>query len=135
MSTCVTKYRRASVRKAEACERWPSRSEEGRSEVVLTKRTNSHNVNTHLRVMEVVSCISHCHTTTAQCRYDSRGRLSVQKRCPSIPPSVHRSPASLTTLTVHTKGVHKKIEEHYYYCYDYCYIIIDYSPLIYMKSL
>lgn len=25
---------------------------------------------------------------------------------PPIPPSVHRSPASLTTLTVHTKGVH-----------------------------
>lgn len=31
---------------------------------------------------------------------------------PSVRPSVHGSPASLTTLTVHTKGVHNSTKEY-----------------------
>lgn len=40
----------------------------------------------------------------------SRGFLSHPLLSPSIPPSVHGSPASLTTLTVHTKGVRNSTE-------------------------
>lgn len=141
MSTHVTKYRGVSLKREKASEGgWGERR---CREVGFTKSTNRQNVNAHLTwnvalcVMELVNHLYHDVTLkSVQCRYDQRGCQSVcpDAFChihlllhPSIPPSVHRSPASSTSLTVYTKGVHNSTKTRESesarccYCYDYCY--------------
>lgn len=110
MSTRVTKYRGASGKKAKASETCIDGLREVIRKVYFTNNTNSHKHTTHLicnsYVYLLFLTIYTLYTTVEICL--SRFFFMSSIFDSVHPPSVHRPPASLTTSTVHTKGVSTK---------------------------